>query len=62
MQTKEWEDLRIKAPSIDTKASTLSGGNQQKIVLAKWLAADCKVIFMDEPTRGVRGRCKTGNL
>ena len=51
--TKEWEDLRIKAPSIDTKASTLSGGNQQKIVLAKWLAADCKVIFMDEPTRGV---------
>ena len=51
--TKEWENLRIKAPSIDTKASTLSGGNQQKIVLAKWLAADCKVIFMDEPTRGV---------
>lgn len=31
----------------------MSGGNQQKIVLAKWLAADCKVIFMDEPTRGV---------
>lgn len=47
------DSLRIKAPSIDTKASTLSGGNQQKIVLAKWLAADCKVIFMDEPTRGV---------
>ncbi len=51
--TKEWENLRIKAPSIDTKASSLSGGNQQKIVLAKWLAAECKVIFMDEPTRGV---------
>ena len=43
--TKEWENLRIKAPSIDTKASSLSGGNQQKIVLAKWLAAECKVIF-----------------
>lgn len=47
------EVLHIKAPSIDTKASSLSGGNQQKIVLAKWLAAECKVIFMDEPTRGV---------
>lgn len=47
------EILRIKAPSIDTKASSLSGGNQQKIVLAKWLAAECKIIFMDEPTRGV---------
>lgn len=50
---KESEELRIKAPTIETKASSLSGGNQQKIVLAKWLAADCKVIFMDEPTRGV---------
>lgn len=47
------ELLRIKAPSVNVAASSLSGGNQQKIVLAKWLAADCKVIFMDEPTRGV---------
>lgn len=47
------ERLRIKTPSVDTNANSLSGGNQQKIVLAKWLAADCKVIFMDEPTRGV---------
>lgn len=47
------EKLRIKTPSIDVNANSMSGGNQQKIVLAKWLAADCKVIFMDEPTRGV---------
>ena len=45
--------LRIKTPSLDVAANSLSGGNQQKVVLAKWLAADCKVIFMDEPTRGV---------
>ncbi len=45
--------LRIKAPTVEVNANSLSGGNQQKIVLGKWLAADCKVIFMDEPTRGV---------
>ena len=45
--------LNIKTPSIFTNANSLSGGNQQKVVLGKWLAADCKVIFMDEPTRGV---------
>lgn len=45
--------LRIKTPSLDVSANSLSGGNQQKVVLAKWLAAKCKVIFMDEPTRGV---------
>jgi len=45
--------LRIKAPNVDVQSNSMSGGNQQKIVLAKWLAADCKVIFMDEPTRGV---------
>lgn len=47
------EALKIKAPSIDVAANSLSGGNQQKIVLGKWLAAGCKIIFMDEPTRGV---------
>ena len=47
------EILHIKTPTVEANANSLSGGNQQKVVLAKWLAADCKVIFMDEPTRGV---------
>ncbi len=46
-------ELRIKAPSVFTIAGTLSGGNQQKIVLAKWLLTDPKVLFLDEPTRGI---------
>ena len=47
------EDLRIKTPSVETAASSLSGGNQQKIVLAKWLSLNPSVILFDEPTRGV---------
>ena len=50
---RQIENLRIKTPSGDNAAKSLSGGNQQKVVLGKWLAADCKVLFMDEPTRGV---------
>lgn len=46
-------NLNIKTPSLDVLANSLSGGNQQKVVLAKWLAADCKVLIMDEPTRGI---------
>lgn len=45
--------LRIKAPSSKVEVRTLSGGNQQKIVLAKWLALNPKVVFLDEPTRGI---------
>ena len=50
---KEREDLAIKTPSVDVSANSLSGGNQQKVVLGKWLAANCKVLIMDEPTRGI---------
>jgi ribose transport system ATP-binding protein len=45
--------LTVKAPSIDVAAATLSGGNQQKVVLGKWLALRPRVIFFDEPTQGV---------
>jgi len=50
---KSTDSLRIKCPSIETAAANLSGGNQQKIVLAKWLALIPKVIVFDEPTRGI---------
>jgi D-xylose transport system ATP-binding protein len=45
--------LRIKANSPLTVTGTLSGGNQQKVVLGKWLLTDPKVLFLDEPTRGI---------
>lgn len=45
--------LQVKAPSIEMKTAHLSGGNQQKVVLAKWLALDPKVLIVDEPTRGI---------
>ncbi|MDR6867467.1 ribose transport system ATP-binding protein [Microbacterium resistens] len=47
------EDLRIKAPSGMEIVGNLSGGNQQKVVLAKWLATDPEVLIFDEPTRGI---------
>jgi len=46
-------DLRLKAASIDADVGTLSGGNQQKVVLMKWLVSRCDVLLLDEPTRGV---------
>ena len=45
--------LRIKIPHQDQLARNLSGGNQQKVVLAKWLQANCDVVIFDEPTRGI---------
>lgn len=46
-------ELSIRAPGPDAPVVGLSGGNQQKVVLARWLAADCDVLILDEPTRGV---------
>jgi len=46
-------NLGIKAPQVTTRAATLSGGNQQKVVLAKWLAMSPRVMVFDEPTRGI---------
>lgn len=45
--------LAIKTPSVEQTVHLLSGGNQQKIVIAKWLLRDCDILFFDEPTRGI---------
>jgi ABC-type sugar transport system ATPase subunit len=53
MTAKFSNRLRVKAPTMETGVAALSGGNQQKIALAKWLARDCSVLMVDEPTRGI---------
>ncbi|MCH3917601.1 MAG: sugar ABC transporter ATP-binding protein [Spirochaetia bacterium] len=50
---KAVKDMRIKVPKIDTLASSLSGGNQQKVVIAKWLLSHADIFIIDEPTRGI---------
>lgn len=47
------EELGIKTPSMNQLAGNLSGGNQQKVVIAKWLATECDILIFDEPTRGI---------
>lgn len=45
--------LKVKTPSVSQETRLLSGGNQQKVVIAKWLLRDCDILFFDEPTRGI---------
>ncbi len=52
-------DLTVKTPTIEQTVQNLSGGNQQKVVLAKWLFTDSKVLIFDEPTRGIDVGAKT---
>jgi ribose transport system ATP-binding protein len=50
---RQRQRLGIRAPSVDTPVVTLSGGNQQKVVLAKWLSMRPRMVIFDEPTRGI---------
>ncbi|MBN1303243.1 MAG: ATP-binding cassette domain-containing protein [Anaerolineales bacterium] len=51
--TEQAQNLAIKAPNLLIPCDSLSGGNQQKVVIAKWLMSNPKILFMDDPTRGV---------
>lgn len=53
MANQTVENLQIKLPNTEVNAGSLSGGNQQKVVVGKWLARDSKVVIFDEPTRGI---------
>ena len=50
---KYFEELKVKANHLNVRVNTLSGGNQQKVVLSKWLMRHPKVLILDEPTRGI---------
>ena len=47
------DSLATKTPNVDQLVVNLSGGNQQKVVIAKWLTRDCDILIFDEPTRGI---------
>ena len=47
------KELQIKTPDVDQLVMNLSGGNQQKVVIAKWLCRNCDILIFDEPTRGI---------
>lgn len=53
MSGKAVKDLQIKLPNVQVNAGSLSGGNQQKVVVGKWLARQSRVVIFDEPTRGI---------
>ncbi|MDD5973193.1 sugar ABC transporter ATP-binding protein [Bullifex sp.] len=53
MSQKAIKDMNIKLPHAEVNAETLSGGNQQKVVVGKWLAGNSKLVMFDEPTRGI---------
>ena len=54
IKARRWiEEMGIKTPTIDQEVNSLSGGNQQKVVLAKWLESGSKIIILNEPTRGI---------
>ena len=53
MCAKAVSDLKIKTPNVEVEAGGLSGGNQQKVVVGKWLARNSRVVIFDEPTRGI---------
>ncbi len=57
--TRFTQRLEVRAPSLDRPVSNLSGGNQQKVSIAKWLAADAEILIVDEPTVGIDIKTKS---